>query len=146
METDYQALSQSDLFDSEWYLNQYSDVQKVGMDPAEHFLRYGWIMRRNPSAKFNTREYLRENPDVAQAGVNPVLHFIHKGKAEGRGAPVVKKQSQDVVIPKLQSNLDEYLSSAVSDVGQDNQLAQTQQLLEHYFNRCQELEYQLMDR
>lgn len=28
----------------------------------------------------------------------------------------------------------------------DRQLEDTQQLLEHYFARCQELEYQLMDR
>ncbi|MFD2191870.1 hypothetical protein [Pistricoccus aurantiacus] len=37
-------------------------------------------------------------------------------------------------------------SDASADVAANRQLADTQQLLEHYFMRCQELEYRLLDR
>jgi len=36
--------------------------------------------------------------------------------------------------------------SAPAHTATEQQLSETQHLLEHYFNRCQELEYQLLDR
>jgi hypothetical protein len=35
------ALMRAGLFDSAWYLEKYPDVKSAGVDPAEHYVRYG---------------------------------------------------------------------------------------------------------
>ncbi len=74
----------SGLFDREWYLNTYPDVRAAGMDPIEHYLRFGWKESRNPCNGFDTAYYLRANPDVARSGLNPLLHYVKFGRDEGR--------------------------------------------------------------
>jgi hypothetical protein len=73
-----------DLFDGRWYLAEYSDVARAGMDPAKHYLEYGAKEGRNPSPSFITEFYLKAYPDVADSGMNPLIHFIKYGRAEGR--------------------------------------------------------------
>lgn len=46
-----QQLLKSEQFDAEWYLRSYPDVAALGMDPAEHYLTYGYVMKRATSAK-----------------------------------------------------------------------------------------------
>ncbi|RUO45200.1 hypothetical protein CWE23_04060 [Idiomarina aquatica] len=77
-------LQSSKYFDGQWYLQQYPDLQEAGVNPAEHYLRFGGFEARDPSPKFNSAFYLEQNPDVAQEGVNPLLHFVLYGEAEGR--------------------------------------------------------------
>jgi glycosyltransferase involved in cell wall biosynthesis len=74
----------SGLFDEAWYVARYPDVKLVGIDPAEHFLRFGAALRRQPGPAFDTAYYLDTNPDVAEARVNPLLHFVEHGRLEGR--------------------------------------------------------------
>lgn len=74
----------SGLFDVEWYHKHYPDVGVVGLDPVEHYVRFGSKMRRNPGPLFDTRYYISHNPDVTQAGMNPLYHYIIAGKGEGR--------------------------------------------------------------
>ncbi|MBC7157269.1 MAG: glycosyltransferase family 2 protein [Rhodobacteraceae bacterium] len=45
---DIERLRKSPLFDAEWYLKTYPDVAMLGMDPAEHYLKYGKMMGRDP--------------------------------------------------------------------------------------------------
>ena len=68
----------------DWYLQRYPDVATLGMDPAEHFLRYGALLRRDPGKGFDTGFYLDSNPEVAAAGLNPLLHYARQGQAAGR--------------------------------------------------------------
>jgi len=77
-------LNGSELFDSEWYSETYPDVVHLGMDPAEHYLKYGWRLLRDPSTEFSTKFYLKFNADVKEAGVNPLVHYITQGANEGR--------------------------------------------------------------
>ncbi|MFQ1790737.1 glycoside hydrolase family 99-like domain-containing protein [Aeromonas veronii] len=79
-----EILKGSDLFDSEWYKKTYPDVAHLDMDPAEHYLKYGWRMLRDPSTEFSTKFYLKFNSDVKEAGVNPLVHYITQGINEGR--------------------------------------------------------------
>src|SRR5690554_1870513 len=51
-----------------WYRTTYPDVAELGMDPAEHYLRYGATMGRNPGKVFDTQFYLETYPDVAESG------------------------------------------------------------------------------
>ncbi len=74
----------SGLFNRRWYLRQYPDVAAAHMDPAHHYLKYGWGEGRNPSPKFSTTAYLTDYPDVAAVKMCPLLHYIQYGHAEGR--------------------------------------------------------------
>jgi hypothetical protein len=78
------VLGGSPWFDRDWYLETYPDVAVSGMDPAWHYLEFGWKEGRNPSTRFDTSYYLMSNVDVAKTGLNPLLHFIEHGESEGR--------------------------------------------------------------
>ncbi|WP_228064351.1 glycosyltransferase [Novilysobacter avium] len=56
----------------------------LGMDPAEHYLRFGAAMERSPGPGFDGAGYLAMYPDVERAGVIPLLHYLRHGRAEGR--------------------------------------------------------------
>ncbi|RLJ20550.1 hypothetical protein DJ030_06425 [bacterium endosymbiont of Escarpia laminata] len=77
-------LKDSGLFDESWYLAEYPDVAEAGIDPVQHYLRYGASEGRNPSSKFDTAFYLTTNPDIAQAEINPLVHYFRYGREEGR--------------------------------------------------------------
>lgn len=74
----------SQEFDREYYLAANPDVATAGMEPVDHFLKYGWREGRNPNSKFDTAYYLQANPDVAATGANPFHHYLLSGRAEGR--------------------------------------------------------------
>jgi glycosyltransferase involved in cell wall biosynthesis len=76
----------SSLFDSDWYLTNYSDVNLLSLDPVEHYVKYGAKLQRNPGPRFSTADYLRVYPDVANSGLNPLYHFLMWGQREGRKA------------------------------------------------------------
>lgn len=67
-----------------WYIDTYPDVERLGMEPAEHYLKYGAAIGRNPGKDFDTRFYLEHYPDVAESGMNPLLHYARFGKKEKR--------------------------------------------------------------
>lgn len=74
----------SGLFDTGWYLTEYSDVAEAGIGPIEHYLRFGAEEGRNPSPKFDTVYYLATNPDISVTVTNPLVHYIQFGREEGR--------------------------------------------------------------
>ena len=77
------------LFDAAYYLAHNPDVKAAGVDPYQHYLRYGWKEGRNPDALFDTNYYLAQNQDVKAAGLNPLLHFEQYGWHEGREPSLV---------------------------------------------------------
>ncbi|MEC7934400.1 MAG: hypothetical protein VX218_19220, partial [Pseudomonadota bacterium] len=77
-------IRQSPLFNEDWYLRTYPDVQILGLDAAAHYLWLGSLLRRDPSSDFSTAGYLEMNPDVGAAGMNPLLHYVKNGHREGR--------------------------------------------------------------
>lgn len=105
LQDDIALLETSDYFDRKWYLTEYPDVAMLGVSPAEHFLRYGARLLRNPSARFDTSFYLNANKDVEAADMNPLVHFLRHGRSEGRAAapyvPPVEEYTErvDVVVP-----------------------------------------------
>ena len=77
-------IQRSGLFDDQWYLKEYADVAKSGMEPIRHYLKFGAQEGRDPSLKFDTAYYLRSNPDLINSDINPLIHYISHGKEEGR--------------------------------------------------------------
>lgn len=88
-------ITESALFDADYYLANNKDVaQSVvenGVNPAQHYLRYGGFEGRKPSKGFDSAWYLAQNKDVAEAKFNPLVHYLLYGQAEGR-APKNNKQ------------------------------------------------------
>jgi hypothetical protein len=77
-------LRRSKLFDAGWYLTEYPDVRKSGVDPAEHYWEHGWLDGRDPSPYFDSDWYISQHSDVQAAGINPLIHYILHGATEGR--------------------------------------------------------------
>ncbi len=98
-----------EFLDADFYLAEYSDVRKSGVDPVEHFLRSGCLEKRyvNALAKaydtgagldqvrglrargskvrlFDEEYYLRTYADVRTSGVDALEHFLEHGSGEGR--------------------------------------------------------------
>lgn len=84
-------LDKSELFNKDWYLEQYEDVAESGMTPAEHYVRYGAAEGRQPGPDFDTSWYVTNYPDVAETGVNPAVHYLKYGKKEGRSTYSIKR-------------------------------------------------------
>lgn len=107
-EDQLRIIRSSKLFDAAWYHRRYADARLSGLDAAEHYLRIGARIERDPSVWFSTRHYLAKNPDVAEAGLNALVHFLTCGEAEGRrGLPVsaaagiVPRLNEDSLVPAV---------------------------------------------
>ncbi|WP_190238599.1 glycosyltransferase [Marilutibacter maris] len=77
LEQDLLLIRGSSLFDAKWYLHAYPDVAMSGIDPAEHYLRFGALLGRNPGPSFDTVRYTSENPELRSAGINPLVHHLN---------------------------------------------------------------------
>ena len=76
---DYKLIAKSKYFNKRWYLKQNPDVKKAGIDPVEHYLKYGYKEGRNPSKEFDGSIYLSMYRTVAIANINPLLHYEKYG-------------------------------------------------------------------
>lgn len=83
IDTDYETIRNSSLFDAEWYLSQYPDVRAANLDPIQHYLSTGGQEGRDPSSGFNSLWYSNTSPDVAASGMNPLLHYLIVGSRNG---------------------------------------------------------------
>ncbi|MGP9643537.1 hypothetical protein ACT3TJ_08845 [Halomonas sp. AOP30-A1-24] len=144
-----QVIERSALFNAEWYTERYPDVKAANMNPAEHFYKYGWKMMRDPSNQFSTASYLAEYGDIKKDGMNPLLHYLRFGEKEGRAIFSSKEVAGNHGLAVLNNKNVPSTGGTLTDSNShkiEKQLENTQALLEHYFNRCQELEYQSMDK
>jgi glycosyltransferase involved in cell wall biosynthesis len=73
------------LFDPIYYFETNPDVAAAGSDPFEHFLAYGELEGRNPSADFDMKFYAARYGGVLN-GLNPLLHYL-ANRATGLFAP-----------------------------------------------------------
>ena len=63
------------LFDGEFYLRSNPDVRAAGMDPLDHYLKYGAAEQRQPHPLFDPVHYLACCPEARNAE-NPLAHFL----------------------------------------------------------------------
>lgn len=70
----------SGLFDREWYLREYSDINPDDIEPALHFCVHGWGEGRKPNFYFDPIWYRDNYPELSTAGQNPLLDYIAKGE------------------------------------------------------------------
>jgi hypothetical protein len=81
-ESDYDLLSRSGLFNSDFYLEAYPDVALAGADPLAHYLSSGYTEGRNPNRLFSSAWYARQN-DLPPTK-NPLIDYLLRGAAERR--------------------------------------------------------------
>ena len=77
----YGEISNSGLFDEEFYNNTYKDISG---DALTHYLFKGYKEGKLPSLDFDPDFYLKAYPDVKQANLNPLFHYVAYGKSEGK--------------------------------------------------------------
>lgn len=75
---------EENLFDYEYYINQYPQVSEENMDLLDHYLEIGYKEGLNPSEDFDTEYYLRMYGDVRVSNINPLVHYVLYGAKEGR--------------------------------------------------------------
>ena len=64
------------LIDAAWYRRQYPDIAAAAIDPVEHYLRQGWVERRQPNWYFDPTRY-------GEAAGNPLLQYLAGGEQAG---------------------------------------------------------------
>lgn len=79
-----EVLGNSRLFRRRWYLSEYPDVAKAGVDPLEHFCREGWREMRRPNRHFDPAWYRRTYADALGPDTNPLLDYVVIGEKAGR--------------------------------------------------------------
>lgn len=112
---DVYYIRHSKYFDKKWYLKKYPDVAEAKMDPAQHYLVFGWKENRNPGPVFYTERYFQRNPDVFKANMNPLLHYEKYGKYENRPLAPKKIEKKPMKINyKTYNNLAVDIKSNIS--------------------------------
>jgi hypothetical protein len=74
----------STLFDPGWYLSKNPEGKKPGMDPLQHYLRYGAQVGRDPHPLFETKWYLSQKPELTNVSLTPLEHYVSYGARKGR--------------------------------------------------------------
>ncbi|MEM6913050.1 MAG: hypothetical protein AAF511_03640 [Pseudomonadota bacterium] len=82
-EPELAALIRYDI-DRAYYFEQVNDLQRLGVDPAVHYVRLGWRLGIDPCANFSNDGYLADHLDVAAADIPPFCHYTSVGRQEGR--------------------------------------------------------------
>ena len=76
-------LKPNPLFDSAWYLDNNPDVAAAGMNPLEHYLRFGHAEGRNPNRIFNVRWYRKNYLNCRnERGKEPLTAYAVSGFME----------------------------------------------------------------
>lgn len=71
-----EIVKSSEQFDEEWYTTTYPDVLMSELNPAEHFVRIGSRLGREPNASFNTLSYVHSHPEVDWSCTIPFVHSL----------------------------------------------------------------------
>lgn len=87
-------IENSSFFDVAYYLSKNPDVKKSGMNPALHYLMFGWKENRDCMPKFDGNEYLRKHPDALRKDINPLVHYeLNKRKEK----PSIKNEVKNLL-------------------------------------------------
>ncbi|MBP9837708.1 MAG: glycosyltransferase [Proteobacteria bacterium] len=71
-------------FDTKSYLQKYSDVANLDVNPLRHYLFYGAKEGRATSCNFDAKFYEAKYPEFKDTGLDALSHFLRYGLAEGR--------------------------------------------------------------
>lgn len=78
-----ELLRGSGLFNESWYLAHNPDIQRSGIEPFDHVVRFGAAEGRDPGPGFQAAFYAEQNPGVFASGLSPLEHYLRVGRAAG---------------------------------------------------------------
>lgn len=76
-------VEQTGLFDEQWYVQTYKDVEHSGVSPLQHYCTIGIEQNRRPNCYFDPEWYLAENPHALKDG-GALLHYARHGWRNGK--------------------------------------------------------------
>lgn len=82
---DLELIEEIGIFDSEYYLELYSEELDYNEAPLQHFMRVGWQENFNPAQFFDTAFYI----STYKVTTNPLIHYLKLG-IEKRHVPSPK--------------------------------------------------------
>ena len=77
------AVARSGLFDRDWYVQTYPDLNATRANPLSHFCVCGWREGRKPNFYFDPKWYRDYCAQARKPGVNPLLHYLELGEPQG---------------------------------------------------------------
>ena len=80
---DISLITQSGLFDSEYYIKLYPEVAGSRLSSIEHYMQIGGREGRRPHPLFDGAWYLTQYQQVGELGKNPLVHYLRTGIHEG---------------------------------------------------------------
>ena len=80
----FKAICKQNIFDENYYLQNFQDAPTPGLKPIVHYIYYGYKEGWNPNPVFDGDYYIKNNRDVIKANMNPLIHYCLYGKKEGR--------------------------------------------------------------
>jgi glycosyltransferase involved in cell wall biosynthesis len=95
-----EKLRRSDVFDPDWYLRTYPDVSMVGMGAAEHYLKYGGLLERDPGPEFSLQYFLSTRPRVMRADMHPFIFYLTRASAQTPDVRFVLQAAYDLSVCK----------------------------------------------
>ncbi|MDQ3729975.1 MAG: glycosyltransferase [Actinomycetota bacterium] len=110
----YLAIRWHGEFDPAFYLRQYPDVTKSGIDPLMHFVQFGLRENRDPNPYFSSREYLESHPELREIGESPLLHSIRHRNALKRARGTERPKALLASEPSVALQLPAPLPAAVA--------------------------------
>lgn len=99
---EYITVSNSEYFDSNYYLSNYPDLVDNNVDPVEHYLIFGWKEMRIPSQKLNAVASSDVYHHVEKININPVIYFernpedYKKALSEGKEKKTISTAASDL--------------------------------------------------
>ena len=119
IQAEYELISNSPLFDKDWYESSYDDVGG-NVDSVSHYLNIGYAKGYNPGPDFSTSEYYECNKDVRKYGMNPLLHYEKYGRKENRFIWISDKNLRDYEVILNSPLFDKDWYERTYDIGEDD--------------------------
>ncbi len=123
------ALQQSGLFDADWYLDQYPDVEASEMDPARHYILFGWKERRAPGPGVEAEDIdtvIGETPGPAQRPARRAVPHLSLNSPDG-----IDEISRDR-LPHYGPDLHRLVQTARLQSGADNPAKEHDKVIEAF--------------
>ena len=118
IQANYELISNSPLFDKDWYESSYNDVGDE-IDPVFHYLNIGYAKGYDPGPDFSTFEYYECNKDVRKYGMNALIHYEKYGRKENRFIWISDKNLRDYELILNSSLFDKDWYERTYDIGED---------------------------
>ncbi|MCC7553831.1 MAG: glycosyltransferase [Methanobacteriaceae archaeon] len=80
----YNIIKKNILFDEDFYLSEYKNLEKLKIDPILHYIFFGFNEGKDPSPNFDSLFYLNEYEDVKPSKLNPLVHYTLYGLKKNR--------------------------------------------------------------